>query len=82
MHKNVVFLVYSRTEIDFVIQKGTCIIPIEVKAEENLKAKSLKQYVTDNPGLKGMRFSMSSYRNQEWMDNIPLYAVLPELRSE
>ena len=70
----------SRTEIDFVIQKDARVIPVEVKAEENLKAKSLRQYVTDNPGLKGMRFSMSSYRDQEWMENIPLYAVFTELK--
>lgn len=65
----------STLEIDFVIQCADKIIPIEVKAEENLKAKSLKTYVERNPGLKGIRFSMSDYRDQEWMENIPLYAV-------
>ena len=72
----------SRTEIDFVIQNGNHVIPIEVKAEENLKAKSLNRYVADNPHLKGLRFSMSPYRDQEWMENIPLYAILSELRSK
>ena len=71
----------SRSEIDFIVQKGDRIIPIEVKAEENLKAKSLKQYIINNPDLKGMRFSMSPYRDQEWMENIPLYGLLSELRS-
>jgi Predicted ATPase (AAA+ superfamily) len=72
----------SRTEIDFVIQNGNRVIPIEVKAEENLKAKSLSRYVTDNPHLKGLRFSMSPYRDQEWMENIPLYAILSELKKD
>ena len=49
----------STLEIDFVVQHDTHIIPIEVKAEENLRAKSLRQFVTDNPGLHGVRFSMS-----------------------
>lgn len=65
----------STMEIDFVAQHEAAIIPIEVKAEENLKAKSLRQYVMDNPGLHGLRFSMSPYREQEWMTNVPLYAV-------
>ncbi len=65
----------STMEIDFVVQHKTSIIPIEVKAEENLRAKSLRQYVQDNPGLHGFRFSMSPYREQEWLTNVPLYAV-------
>ncbi len=65
----------STMEIDFVVQHETSIIPIEVKAEENLRAKSLRQYVQDNPGLHGFRFSMSPYREQEWLTNVPLYAV-------
>ena len=71
----------TRIEIDFVIQAGERVIPVEVKAEENLRAKSLKQYVEKHPELKGLRFSMSPYRNQDWMENVPLYAVLPEIRS-
>lgn len=65
----------SSAELDFVVQRGARVVPIEVKAEENLKAKSLRTYVTDNKGLKGIRLSMSDYRDQEWMENIPLYAV-------
>lgn len=65
----------STMEIDFVVQHEAMVIPIEVKAEENLRAKSLHQYVADNPKLHGLRFSMSPYREQEWMTNIPLYAV-------
>lgn len=65
----------STLEIDFVVQHDTHIIPIEVKVEENLRAKSLRQFVTDNPGLHGVRFSMSDYREQDWLTNVPLWAV-------
>lgn len=65
----------STMEIDFIVQHETTVVPIEVKAEENLRAKSLHQYVNDNPGLHGIRFSMSPYREQDWLTNIPLYAT-------
>ena len=63
----------SEGEIDFLIQKGTDIVPIEVKAEENLKAKSLKVYCDKYKPSIAIRTSMSNYRVQEWMVNIPLY---------
>lgn len=65
----------STLEIDFVVQHEAHVIPIEVKAEENLRAKSLRQLVTDNSGLHGVRFSMSDYREQDWLTNVPLWAV-------
>lgn len=65
----------STLEIDFVVQHDAHVIPIEVKAEENLRAKSLRQFVTDNTGLHGVRFSMSDYRDQDWLTNVPLWAV-------
>lgn len=65
----------STLEIDFVVQHDTSIIPVEVKAEENLRAKSLRQFTIDNPTLHGLRFSMSGYREQDWMTNVPLWAV-------
>lgn len=65
----------STMEIDFVAQHEDRIIPIEVKAEENLKAKSLRQFVTTNPALHALRLSMSPYRQQEWLTNVPLYAA-------
>ena len=64
-------------EIDFVIQKGERVIPVEVKAEENVRSKSLSQYVKDNEGLKGLRISMRGYVDQGWMENIPLYGIEP-----
>lgn len=70
----------STMEIDFVIQKEH-VYPIEVKAEENLKSKSLKTVIQKNPELTGWRFSMSGYRNQEWMINIPLYLIQEWVRN-
>lgn len=65
----------SQLEIDFVIQIDTNIIPLEVKAEENLQAKSLKVILANNPGMQGLRFSMSDYREQENITNVPLYGA-------
>lgn len=65
----------AKLEIDFLIQRGTEIIPIEAKAEENLRSKSLSTFVGNHPQMHGLRFSMSDYREQDWMTNIPLYAV-------
>ena len=61
-------------EIDMLLQERSNIWPIEIKAEENLRSKSLRTFVNDNPELIGLRFSMSDYRDQQWMRNIPLYA--------
>lgn len=63
----------SKQELDFLLQKSEQIIPIEVKAEENLRAKSLRQFVLSHDGTHGIRLSMSPYRKQDWMTNIPLY---------
>ncbi len=72
----------SRGEIDFLLQNEETIVPIEVKAEENLQSKSLRAFVERHPELKGVRFSMSPYRTQTWLTNFPLYAlesVMPTL---
>ncbi|EGV38083.1 ATP-binding protein [Neisseria weaveri] len=60
-------------EVDFVLQCGQSVIPIEVKAEENLKAKSLKVYVEQFQPEQAVRFSMADYREQDWLVNMPLY---------
>ncbi len=65
----------SRGEIDFIVQKDETIIPIEVKAEENLKAKSLKSFFQKYTQTKPVRLSMSDFREESWMTNMPLYAV-------
>ena len=72
----------SRGEIDFLVQQEEKVVPIEVKAEENLQAKSLRVFVERNPGLKGCRFSMSPYREQDWLVNYPLYSVLTILEQK
>lgn len=65
----------SQLEIDFLIQESGQVIPIEVKAEENLKARSLRQFVAVNKPETAYRVSMSNYRQESWMTNLPLYAV-------
>lgn len=65
----------SEGEIDFLIQKEGEIVPIEVKAEENLKAKSLRVYRDKFKPKMAIRTSMSNYREQEWMVNVPLYIL-------
>lgn len=68
----------STQELDFIVQKDTTIYPIEVKAEENVKSKSLAACITHDfkdYNLHGIRFSMKGFKEQEWMTNIPLYAV-------
>lgn len=65
----------STGEIDFLVQDGGKIYPIEVKAEENLKAKSLRAFASKCDGVHARRFSMLGYRDQDWMRNVPLYAI-------
>ena len=65
----------AKLEIDFLIQHDCDIVPIEAKAEENLRSKSLSTFVEQHSGLHGIRFSMSDYREQSWMTNVPLYAA-------
>lgn len=64
-------------EIDFVIQRNDRVIPIEVKAEENVRAKSMSEYIKNHPqyNLKGLRISMLGYQDQGWMENIPLFGI-------
>lgn len=65
----------SKGEIDFLVQRGGRVFPIEVKAEENLRAKSLRAFKGSYPETAPIRFSLSGYREQDWMKNIPLYAI-------
>lgn len=62
-------------EVDFVVDTGEQIVPLEVKAEVNLKAKSLKTYREKyNPELS-IRTSMADCKQEDWLVNLPLYAV-------
>ena len=65
----------SLAEVDFVIQYKGNVFPVEVKAEENLHAKSLKVYHEKYAPKNSIRTSMSDFREQEWLTNIPLYAL-------
>ena len=62
-------------EMDFMIQKGKNIVPIEVKAETNQKAKSLKAYCQKYEPEYAVRISMKNYQEEEWVTNLPLYAA-------
>ncbi|WP_297085939.1 ATP-binding protein [uncultured Draconibacterium sp.] len=71
----------ANAEIDFVIQHLRNVVPIEVKAAENLQAKSLKSFKGRYPDSIAVRTSMSDYREEDWLLNVPLYAInyLPEI---
>lgn len=62
-------------EIDFIVDTGERIIPLEVKAETNLKAKSLKAYKEKFEPETAVRTSMADYKNEGWLLNLPLYAI-------
>lgn len=62
-------------EVDFVVDTGDGIIPIEVKAEVNLKAKSLKAYWEKFSPRQSVRTSMADFKREDWLVNLPLYAV-------
>lgn len=64
----------STMEIDFVVQTEG-VHPIEAKAEENVKAKSLRTVTDANEGMVGWRFSMNDYIDQGWVINVPLYLI-------
>ncbi|MCK9401718.1 MAG: ATP-binding protein [Bacteroidales bacterium] len=65
----------STAEVDFTAQYNGLVVPIEVKAEENLQAKSLKVFMEKFSPKVSIRTSMSDFRKQDWLTNLPLYAV-------
>ena len=76
---------HSSLEVDFLVQTNNRVIPIEVKAEENVKSKSLAQFVKGEfpeEKMKGARVSMKPYIDQEWMENVPLYAIEAWIKKE
>ena len=62
-------------EIDFVVDTGEQIIPVEVKAEANLRAKNLKTYRERFTPEVSVRTSMADYKKEDWLVNLPLYAI-------
>lgn len=69
----------SSAEVDFLVDDGEDVIPVEVKAETNLMAKSLKYYNEKNSPRISVRSSMADYRKEDSLLNLPLYAI-SELR--
>jgi predicted AAA+ superfamily ATPase len=66
---------HSSGEVDFLIQVSGLVLPLEVKAAENLQAKSLRTYYHRFSPKKAFRSSLSGYREEEWLVNLPLYAI-------
>ena len=62
-------------EIDFLIDTGRRVAPVEVKAEVNLRAKSLKTYREKFSPDVSIRTSMADYKEEDWLINLPLYAI-------
>ena len=65
----------STQEVDFVVQHDADIVAVEVKSEENLQSKSLKAFPNENPEVSCLRTSMADYREEDWVVNVPLYAI-------
>ena len=72
----------AKAELDFSIEHRGALVPIEVKAEENLKSQSLRSYINRFHPSEAWRFSLSNYREQEDMVNVPLYAIGPWLNDD
>ena len=62
-------------ELDFIIQSGEEVYPIEVKASTNVRGKSLARFLNENPERKGLRFSLLGYKEQDRLTNIPLFMI-------
>lgn len=71
----------STGEIDFIVQQDCYCIPIEVKAEENLRARSLRAFCDKYNPEVAIRTSMSNYREQDWMCNVPLFSLIKYVKS-
>ena len=63
------------SELDFIVQIEKNNVPIEVKASENLQAKRLKTFAEKYNSKINVRTSMSDYRKENWLTNIPLYCI-------
>ena len=65
----------SSCEVDFLVDTGDAVIPVEVKAEVNLHAKSLRTYAEKFSPDVAVRTSMQDYKKESWLVNLPLYAI-------
>ena len=71
----------AEEKVDFIVDTSSQIIPVEVKAEINLRAKSLKIYCEKYKPEIAVRTSMADFKKEDWLINLPLYAIdyLPKL---
>jgi len=78
-NKNIVIAYWAsdslKAEIDLLVQYSNEVIPIEIKASENLKAKSLKTFCQKYNPKTAIRTSLSDYRKESWLTNVPIYAI-------
>ena len=65
----------NTSEIDFLVSDGQSVIPLEVKAEVNLQSKSLKSFRDKFSPPLSVRTAMTDYKKEEWLLNLPLYAI-------
>ncbi len=65
----------SRMEMDFLMQREGALLPVEVKGGTRIKSTSLHNYLMEHPGIQAIRYSMLPYKKQDFLTNIPLYAV-------
>lgn len=65
----------SRMEMDFLMQREGALLPVEVKGGTSIKSTSLHNYLMEHPDIQAIRYSMLPYKKQDFLTNIPLYAV-------
>jgi hypothetical protein len=65
----------NTSELDFLLDVGNAVVPLEVKAEINLQSKSLKAFVDKFSPAVSIRSSMADYKKERWLINLPLYAI-------
>ena len=65
----------SRMEMDFLMQREGALLPVEVKGGTSIKSTPLHNYLMEHPGIQAIRYSMLPYKKQDFLTNIPLYAV-------
>ena len=65
----------TKGEVDFVIERDGVVLPIEVKADENVSGSSIAAFAKRYDIEKSVRFSKLGYKDQGWLVNVPLYAI-------
>jgi predicted AAA+ superfamily ATPase len=70
------------SEVDFVIQRNGAVVPVEVKAAENVRSRSLRVYYDKYSPEVCIRTSLAAHIHQDWMQNVPLYGFLRWLQKQ